>query len=133
VSTCRLDDSSSTYNDHLRRLRKKFPRIDRDLAAGFEQILQDPTKACQATRVPGVFDPKALPGVQVWKYRFRCSDAQKGRSGGYRLMAVLLPERRILYPFCLYTKNEYEGQPPAAELKRWVTDVMDALPGMEGM
>lgn len=54
----------------------------------------------------------------------------KGQSHGYRVIAVYIPELDVLAPFCLYTHNEYAGQPRGESLRQWIKDVMDRLPGL---
>lgn len=39
-------------------------------------------------------------------------------------MAILSAEQSTLYPFCLYTHSEFENQPPADSIRKWVAEVM---------
>ena len=69
-------EASPTFNRNLRTLAKKYRNIQHDIQPVIEQLKQ------------GEYLGDRIPGVtyEVFKLRVRNSDAQKGKSGGYRLL-----------------------------------------------
>jgi mRNA-degrading endonuclease RelE of RelBE toxin-antitoxin system len=64
------------FKRNLRQLAKKYRRIRADIQPVIDTLVQ---VRYQAIRIPGV-------GVAVYKARIRNSDAQRGKSGGYRII-----------------------------------------------
>jgi mRNA-degrading endonuclease RelE of RelBE toxin-antitoxin system len=135
LNACLVNDSlSADYQRHLRDLRKSFRRIDEDLAQGYEDIIKARRSACNALPVPGLASNRDAEGnpvePRVWKYRIPSRDMQRGKSGGYRILAYY--RDNTLYPFCLYTHVQYDGQPPNKKLKEWLGNLVATLPGVSG-
>ena len=59
-------------------------------------------------------------GESLWKYRIQNSDAQKGRSGGYRLLIHFNESTKALTPVAIYTHDQYPGQPEKKEIEKWI-------------
>jgi hypothetical protein len=114
---CQIDDQASPdFQKHKRDL-KKYRHLDSDLAVAFEEIHLDFRTACHATPIPGYHGT-------VLKYRCANSDARKGRSGGYRILAFYHEASNTLFPFCLYGHDQYPGQPPEERMNRWLKDLV---------
>jgi mRNA-degrading endonuclease RelE of RelBE toxin-antitoxin system len=94
------------FKRNLRRLAQRDRRIRSDMKPVIEQIERGETPGDQIPRT----------GYSVFKVRIRNSDAQRGKSGGYRLLYYLqTPERVILVT--LYSKSD-QGDISAAEIGR---------------
>ncbi len=55
---------------------------------------------------------KTSNGAEVWKYRQRCRDLKKGKSGGYRIIAAMLnpeEEDKHIVLITVYIKKEKEN------------------------
>jgi mRNA-degrading endonuclease RelE of RelBE toxin-antitoxin system len=113
------DQGTHIFQRQLKDLRKKYPKVDGDLAAAYEDIRQDHQRACYAIPINNF-------GGSIWRYRFASTDMQRGRSGGFRLMAYYQDSTDSLHPFCIHTKAQFEF-PDAKELKRWIKECIDDL------
>lgn len=122
-------DISPDYQRQLKDLRKKYPHVDDDLCGAYAEIRQRPSAACRAVAVPGLLPPGS--DAAIYKYKIASRDMKRGSSGGFRLVALYLPQRNLLIPVCMYTHVDYDSQPPNKDLKRWLNAVMDELPGLE--
>jgi hypothetical protein len=99
---CEIDlDACPLFARLLKTLRKKYRKIDADLAEVFEEVEKDYETAAGA-------DP--IPGWQrtVWKHRCGSSDMKVGRSRGFRIISVIKTDAdpHILYPVLIYAKVE---------------------------
>jgi mRNA-degrading endonuclease RelE of RelBE toxin-antitoxin system len=81
--------------------RKKYRKIQQDLASVFEEIEKDYGTAAGAASIPG------WDGA-VWKHRCGSSDTQSGRRGGFRIISVVddTTDPHTLYPVLIYPKSE---------------------------
>ena len=84
-------DLSPDFNRQKKDLAKKYKRIDQDIQAALVLIAKDYTSVCNATPWPG--------HGNVWKYRIKNSDAQKGRSGGYRIVILFNQEKGTAFQY----------------------------------
>jgi mRNA-degrading endonuclease RelE of RelBE toxin-antitoxin system len=84
-----------TFNRNLRTLAKKYRTIRNDIQPVIEQLEQG--------ELPG--DQISGIGYAVFKLRVRNSDAQKGKSGGYRLIYYMKTATGIIL-LTIYTKSE---------------------------
>ena len=99
---CEIDlDASPLFARLLKQLRKKYRRIDADLADLFEEIEKDYEMAAGA-------DPIATWKRMVWKHRCGSRDMKVGRSGGFRIISVVHTDRdpHVLYPILIYAKAD---------------------------
>jgi hypothetical protein len=57
---------------------------------------------------------------------------QRGKSGGFRVLAYYREENKTVYPFFIYSKKEYEKypgqQPPRKDIVKWLTNLTAAFP-----
>lgn len=88
-------EASPTFNKNLRTLAKKYRSIRNDIQPVIEQLEQGD--------LPGDQIPEI--GYAVFKLRIRNSDAQKGKSGGYRLIYYVKTAMAIIL-LTIYTKSE---------------------------
>ncbi len=131
-ATCAIDcNASEIYQRNLKRLRKSYAHVDEDLKNSFEEISRNWRTAQHATPVPGIGvgppgtgEPR---GPSVWKYRIASRDRRTGSSNGYRVVAYHHAANNTLYPFCIYTHDDYEKQPPQKDLARWANEVIETL------
>lgn len=99
---CEIDvDASPGFRVLLKRLLKKYRKIQDDLTAVFEEIERDYETAAGATAVPG------WAGT-VWKHRCGSTDMRAGRSGGFRIISFVVTncDPHVLYPMLIYAKSE---------------------------
>jgi hypothetical protein len=80
---CEIDlDACPLFSRLLKQLRKKYRKIDADLADVFEEIAKDYTTAAGA-------DPIAGWAHTVWKHRCGSRDMKVGRRAGLRIISVV--------------------------------------------
>ena len=97
----------------MKRLRKKYPRIDSDILPLIERLERGETPG---DRIPGV-------KYAICKERLPNTSASKGQSGGFRVIYYL---RTAEYTFLItiYSKNE-QVDFPLGEIERIVLDLPD--------
>ncbi|MBE9217360.1 type II toxin-antitoxin system RelE family toxin [Dolichospermum flos-aquae] len=83
------------FQRNLRKLAKKYPKIDDDIQPVIEQLQQG--------EILGDCIPKI--GYEVFKLRVKNSDIQKGKSGGYRLIYYVKTATAIIL-LTIYAKSE---------------------------
>jgi mRNA-degrading endonuclease RelE of RelBE toxin-antitoxin system len=120
VPTCFLDkDRSPSFVSALSALRKRFPHIDNDLDEIWIDIARDHRNARKAESIPKFNDT-------LFKYRCKCSDMQRGASGGYRIISYYHKETNILYPIFIYHKAD-QSDINAKETVNQLTELLDTL------
>ncbi len=87
--------AAPTFKRNLRDLLKKYRNIQKDIQPIIKQLEQGEQPGEQ---IPGVGHP-------VFKLRVRNSDAQKGKSGGYRLIYYVRTATGIIL-LTIYAKSE---------------------------
>jgi mRNA-degrading endonuclease RelE of RelBE toxin-antitoxin system len=85
------------FTQNTRRLKKKYRSILQDIEPTIAQLESGETPGDQ---VMGI-------GYPVFKVRVKNSDAQRGKSGGYRILYYLKTPDRILL-LTLYSKSEQD-------------------------
>ncbi|MCC7412024.1 MAG: type II toxin-antitoxin system RelE/ParE family toxin [Gammaproteobacteria bacterium] len=88
---------STAFKKQLRRLARKYRRIRADLGPLIAQLEADETPGEQ---VQGT-------GYTIYKVRVRNTDAQRGTSGGYRVIYYLATADDILL-VAIYSKTEQD-------------------------
>jgi len=90
-------DQASIQKD-LKQLSKKYRRVYDDIEG-----LKSNLKAN-----PQIGD--LMPGMRApcRKLRLASSDISKGKSGGFRVITFLSPDKEILYILMVYSKTEYK-------------------------
>jgi mRNA-degrading endonuclease RelE of RelBE toxin-antitoxin system len=86
-----------TFSQNIRRLKKRYRSILQDIEPTIEQL--------QSGEIPG--DQVSGTGYSIFKVRVRNSDAQRGKSGGYRILYYLKTNTSILL-LTLYSKSEQD-------------------------
>ena len=100
MPNCKIDlDASPTFKKLLATHKKQFPKLLADVSDALSRIEQDFRNASGADAIIGF-------NQTVWKYRCKCSDLNKGASGGIRIIAYYNPESNILYPLTFYFKRD---------------------------
>lgn len=94
----------------LKRLRKKYPNIAADL--------KDLTDRLEQGETPG--DHIHGVGYTVYKARVRNRDAQKGKSGGYRVVYYVRTANSVII-ITMYSKTE-RADISAEELKQIIKE-----------
>lgn len=85
---------SEHFKKQLKELIKKFRSAKADLLDALEGLdLQNEVSI----------------GHCIYKIRIQNSDAQKGKSGGYRSYIYLYKKSDLLVPLCMYSKSEKEN------------------------
>lgn len=88
---------SDSFKRSLKPLTRRFPHARADVIAVIEEVLHIPSL--------GV----VIPGSGgVRKLRIRSTDLQRGKSGGFRLLYIVLPDRELICPLCIYAKSDQE-------------------------
>lgn len=101
---------SAAFLKQLKRLAKKYRRIEKDLRPVLDEI--------QAGQTPG--DQIQGTGYTVYKVRVANSDAQRGTSGGYRMIYyVQTADSRLL--LAIYSKSE-QSDIPADNIKHIIEE-----------
>lgn len=118
---CLVDDQRSEgFQKQKRELKKKYRRVDLDVASAYEEMRENFRTACNCTPIPGYHGT-------VFKYRCGNSDTGKGRSGGYRIIAFYHKGSNTIHPFYLYTHDQYPSQPPNDRLDKWLRELTTEL------
>jgi mRNA-degrading endonuclease RelE of RelBE toxin-antitoxin system len=89
-----------TFHEELRRLKKKYPHIEKDLS-NFKDNFADEIR----------LSARPIPGGEnkIWKARIASTDMQRGKSGGFRLIFGCNPNNfDRIYLLKLYPKAERE-------------------------
>ena len=84
-----------SFKRNLKSLTKRFPNVRADVIAAIEEVLRLPTLGVV---VPG------SGGVR--KLRIRSTDLKRGKSGGLRLLYIVLPDRELVGPLFVYAKSD---------------------------
>ncbi len=95
---------SDAFKRQVRRLSRKYRRIRSDVQPLVDQL--------EAGETPG--DQIQGVGHTVYKVRVKNSDAQRGKSGGYRMIYYLHTEESVLL-VTIYSKTD-QSDIDAAEL-----------------
>ncbi|RLC89948.1 MAG: type II toxin-antitoxin system RelE/ParE family toxin [Chloroflexi bacterium] len=86
-----------SFKRSLKRLTRRFPRVRQDVSAAIEEILRVPSLGI------------VIPGSGgVRKLRVRSTDLERGKSGGFRLLYIVLPDRELICPLLIYAKSDWE-------------------------
>lgn len=93
---------TSRFHRDLRQLAKRYRRIRTDITPIIEQL--------QAGETPG--DQIAGTGYVAFKARAANSDAQRGKSGGYRII-YQLKDQEVILLLVIYSKSDQEDISPA--------------------
>lgn len=100
---------SARFESEVRQLAKRYRRIRIDIKPIINQL--------EAGELPG----DQIPGMDytLFKVRVRNSDAQRGKSGGYRIIYYLKTDTQILL-VTLYSKSD-QADITADEVREIIT------------
>ena len=82
---------TSRFERSIKRLKKRFPKITKDIAKAFEEIEANPEI--------GVIIPDDF---NIRKLRLASTDMKRGKSGGYRLLYKLLDDEENISATILF-------------------------------
>jgi mRNA-degrading endonuclease RelE of RelBE toxin-antitoxin system len=99
-----------TFSRNIRDLKKRYRSILKDIQPVIEQLEVGETPGDQITEI----------GYPVFKVRIRNSDAQRGKSGGYRMIYYLKTPISILL-LTLYSKSDQDDV-AAGDLREIIED-----------
>jgi len=99
------------FNRNFKRLRKKYRQIENDLRPLVAQLEHGETPGDQIQRVR----------FTVYKVRIASSDAQRGKSGGYRVI-YYVQTKAFIFLVDIYPKSEREDI-SADELRRLIEEI----------
>ncbi|MCL4247195.1 MAG: type II toxin-antitoxin system RelE/ParE family toxin [Anaerolineae bacterium] len=86
----------------VKKLRKRYPHIMRDIEPLIAQLENGTTPGDQLQGLP----------YAVYKVRVQNSDAQRGKSGGYRVLYFVRTADTV-YLIAIYSKSDLEDLPDA--------------------
>ena len=98
------------FKRNVRRLARKYRSVRSDVAPVVEQLEQGQTPGDQVQRT----------GYAVFKVRIRNSDAQRGKSGGYRMIYYLKTQERVIL-VTIYSKSD-QGDISADVIRRVISE-----------
>ncbi len=101
---------SDAFKRQLKRLSRKYRRIRSDVEPLITQL--------EAGETPG--DQIQGTGYTVYKVRVKNSDAQRGKSGGYRVIYYLATQDSVLL-VSIYSKTE-QSDIDDAEVARIISE-----------
>lgn len=82
--------------------------MEKDVKDALQDIARDFRSAKHANRI------QAGDLTEVYKYRQKCTDLQRGARGGWRIVAVYVKRKDTLYPVIIYPKTEMDDVSDAA-------------------
>jgi mRNA-degrading endonuclease RelE of RelBE toxin-antitoxin system len=98
------------FDKSLKRLAKHFPKVKRELAELVQELEND---AILGDQIPTVH-------FEVYKVRLANPDAQKGKSGGFRVIYYLKTTNLVLF-INIYSKSEQTDMAPS-EIAEWIEE-----------
>jgi len=101
---------SPRFTDDFKQLRKRYRQIENDLRNLLDLLRHGDTPGDQMTSV----------GYRVFKVSLPNSDAQRGKSGGYRVVYYLQTADQVVL-LTLYSKSE-QSHIPADVLRRIIQE-----------
>jgi mRNA-degrading endonuclease RelE of RelBE toxin-antitoxin system len=101
-----------SFAQDTRRLKKKYRHLLKDLQPTIDQLANGETPGDQITGI----------GYSVFKVRVKNSDAQRGKSGGYRVIYYLKTTTNV-FLLTIYSKSEQDNV--AAEDLRSIIETYD--------
>ena len=101
---------ADTFYGALRKLRKRYPHILADVDTLVAQLKEGETPG---DRIQGLTH-------RVYKVRLRNSDAQRGKSGGYRVIYYLETEEQSVI-LDIYSKTD-QSDLPTAVIRRTIDE-----------
>lgn len=90
-----------SFEKDLFKLARKYPKVLDNVADLFERL--------EGGSIEGDPVPRLnLNGDKVFKTRLENPDANKGKSGGFRVIWYLVTSKGYIYPLTIYSKSDQE-------------------------
>jgi mRNA-degrading endonuclease RelE of RelBE toxin-antitoxin system len=105
----------SSFKRSLKQLTRRFPHIRADISAAIEELLRLP--------MLGAVIPD---GGGVRKLRVRSANLKRGKSGGLRLLYIVLSDRELICPLLIYAKSDQEDV-TRRQVRALLTDLKQEL------
>ena len=83
------------FERDVKRLKKRFPKIKKDLSNLIEELYENPKKGISL-------------GENIYKIRIANSSVPTGKSGGFRVITYYI-ENETLYLVTMYSKSSQEN------------------------
>jgi len=107
-----------SFKRSLKRLTRRFPGVRQDVIAAIEEVLRIPMLGA------------VIPGsAGIRKLRIRSSDLKRGKSGGFRLLYIVLSDRELICPLLIYAKSD-QADVTRRELRALLADLDRELSGL---
>ena len=84
---------SDDFENNVKKLAKKFKKLDQDLSRLLQQLKQDPTTGTPL-------------GNNCYKIRIPNSSIPTGKSGGFRVITLIKVEKDKIVLLTIYSKTE---------------------------
>ncbi len=104
-------ETTADFDQEVKQLNKRFRRIGEDLR---DLIAEMSEMGYRGARV-------SHTGYEVYKVRVRSRSAQRGKSGGFRVLYVRQDDDTLLF-IHIYSKSDKAGTSPS-ELRRILRDI----------
>ena len=117
-----IGGSFPPYLKTVRKLKKKYPNIDKDLKNLFSEIAKDPERALKPAIVPGTDGAGRM-------YRCASRDQRKGSQGGFRVLCFYFSASGVasIWPLLVYAKAEQPNRPSAKSIETLVSQLKQHL------
>lgn len=102
--------TTPTFEAHYKKLKKRYHKIDDDFEKFLDEIEID---GDLGEDIPNI----VKDGNKVFKKRMKNSSANKGLSGGFRIIEYLVTEDNEVYLLDIYSKSDYEDIPKKKIIK----------------
>jgi mRNA-degrading endonuclease RelE of RelBE toxin-antitoxin system len=99
------------FRQNIKRLRKRYPHIQQDIQPLIDQLGDGET--------PG--DQVQSTGYTVYKVRLPNRDAQRGKSGGYRVIYYIRTPKQVVL-LTVYSKSDRSDTSPD-DIQDIITDL----------
>lgn len=93
--------TTPTFEASYKKLKKRYHKIDDDFEKFLDEIEID---GDLGEDIPNI----VKDGNKVFKKRMKNSSANKGLSGGFRVIEYLVTKDNVVYLLDIYSKSDYE-------------------------
>ena len=108
----------ASFKRSLKPLTRRFPHAREDVSAAIDETLRFPRL--------GVVIPGSGGGR---KLRIRSTDLKRGKSGGFRLLYIVMSDHDLICPLLIYAKSDQENV-TRRELRALLTSLKQELAPM---
>jgi mRNA-degrading endonuclease RelE of RelBE toxin-antitoxin system len=86
------------FGKQVKKLSKKYPKMQQDLTTLQDMLSENPTIGTPL-------------GNNCYKVRLQNTSVKRGKSGGFRVIILLIEEDKIIRLLAIYSKSEKESIP----------------------